>query len=69
MKKLNNIFLFDIDGTLSKDGIIPKSAIDIIKKIRKNNDYVLLSTGRCMNQLTDVLDKIEKELKEKLFSK
>ena len=59
MKKLNNIFLFDIDGTLSKDGIIPKSAIDIIKKIRKNNDYVLLSTGRCMNQLTDVLDKIE----------
>lgn len=56
---MNNLFLFDIDGTLSYDGIIPSSAIEIIKKIRKNKDYVLLSTGRCLGQLNDVLSILE----------
>ena len=56
---MNNIFLFDIDGTLSSNGLIPQSAIDIIKEIRKNKDYVLLSTGRCKGQLKDILSIIE----------
>lgn len=56
---MNNIFLFDIDGTLSSNGIIPDSAINILKEIRKNKDYVLLSTGRCLGQLDDVLSLIE----------
>ena len=56
---MNNIFLFDIDGTLSINGIIPNSAKEIIKKIRKNGDLVLLATGRCSFQLDDIKKEIE----------
>lgn len=56
---MNNIFLFDIDGTLSINGIIPESAKEIIKKIRNKGDLVLLSTGRCEAQLKPILDIIE----------
>lgn len=59
MNSVNNIFLFDIDGTLSINGIIPESAKDIIKTIRKKGDLVLLATGRCKAQLDGVLSKIE----------
>ena len=51
---MNNIFLFDIDGTLSINGIIPSSAKEIIKKIREKGDLVLLSTGRCKFQMKPI---------------
>lgn len=56
---MNRIFLFDVDGTLVMNRIIPNSAIRTIKKLRLNNDIVLLSTGRCKGQLNDLLSKIE----------
>ena len=56
---MNNIFLFDIDGTLSINGIIPTSAKEIIKTIRKKGDLVLLATGRCFAQLDSILSLIE----------
>lgn len=56
---MNNIFLFDIDGTLSINGIIPKSTIDTIKLLRENNDIVMLSTGRCLGQMKDVMSILE----------
>lgn len=56
---MNNIFLFDVDGTLTLGDIIPDSAILALKKLRENNDIVMLSTGRCMGQMTDLLNKIE----------
>lgn len=55
---MNNIFLFDIDGTLSFNGIIPLSAKEIIKKIREKGDLVLLATGRCKAQLDSILEEI-----------
>lgn len=56
---MNNIFLFDIDGTLSKDGIIPASAKEALKMIRAKGDYVMLATGRCLGQMTEILTKID----------
>lgn len=55
---MNNIFCFDIDGTLSREGIIPSSALNCIKKIREKGDKVVLATGRCYGQMADVLEKI-----------
>lgn len=59
MSKLSKIFLFDVDGTLSIDGIIPKSAVLVLKHLRKAGHKVLLCTGRCLGQLADILNKIE----------
>lgn len=56
---MNNIFLFDIDGTLSVNGIIPASAKEIIKRVRKNGDLVILATGRCEFQLNSIKNEIE----------
>ena len=56
---MNNIFLFDIDGTLSKDRIIPASAKEALKMIRAKGDYCLLATGRCLGQMTDILTQID----------
>ena len=56
---MNNIFLFDIDGTLSINGIIPESAKEIIKRIRNKGDLVLLATGRCKFQMKPIEEIIE----------
>ena len=56
---MNNIFLFDIDGTLSINGIIPESAKEIIKRIRNKGDLVLLATGRCKFQMRPIEEIIE----------
>ena len=56
---MSNIFLFDVDGTLSVNGIIPKSAKDTLKYLRAKGDLVLLCTGRCLAQLGDVLPEID----------
>ncbi len=59
VNKLSKIFLFDVDGTLSVNGIIPTSAIKILKQLREAGNKVLLCTGRCLGQLNDILNKIE----------
>ena len=56
---MNNICLFDVDGTLSLNGVIPDSAKEALKYLRKNGDLVLLCTGRCIAQLGDVLPQLE----------
>lgn len=58
-RKDRNVYLFDIDGTLMKDGVIPDSAKEVIKEIREEGDLVMLSTGRCKSMLQDVLSQIE----------
>ena len=51
--------MFDVDGTLSFNGIIPKSAKEALKYLRAKGDLVLLCTGRCLAQLGDVLPEID----------
>lgn len=57
MKKI--IFL-DIDGTLAgvQDGkqYIPESAIEVIKKSRKNGNMIFLCTGRSQAEIGDIMD-------------
>ncbi len=55
---MNRIFLFDVDGTLSVGEIIPDSAIKALEELRSNGDIVMLSTGRCLGQMKDLLNKI-----------
>lgn len=59
VSRLNNLFLFDVDGTLSVNGIVPKSAKEVIKKLRANGDLVFLCTGRCLGQMTMLLKEIK----------
>lgn len=56
---MSDIYLFDVDGTLVMDGIIPKSAIEAINRLKEKNNIVMLSTGRCLGQLKYVLEKID----------
>ncbi|MDE5868012.1 MAG: Cof-type HAD-IIB family hydrolase [Anaeroplasmataceae bacterium] len=55
---MNKIFLFDVDGTLSVDGIVPNSAKDALVYLRNKGYLVLLCTGRCLGQMTDLLNSI-----------
>lgn len=59
MSSVSNLYLFDIDGTLSKDGKIPASAIVALSELRKQGDTVMLATGRCLGQMQDILSQIE----------
>ena len=44
---MNRIFFFDIDGTLYRSPIgIPPSVVEALKRLRRQGDYVFLSTGR-----------------------
>ncbi len=52
---MNKVFLFDVDGTLSYNGIIPESAIIALKTLREKGYKVMLATGRCLAQLTEIL--------------
>lgn len=52
---MNKLFLFDVDGTLSYNGIIPESAVLALDTLRQKGYKVMLATGRCLGQLKDVL--------------
>ena len=56
IENINNIFSFDLDGTLlnSKEQVLPDS-IKGIKLIKKNKDLSIINTGRSLNQITDIL--------------
>ncbi len=56
---MNKVFLFDVDGTLSYNGIIPQSALLALETLRKNGYKVMLATGRCLAQLNDILANIK----------
>ncbi len=56
---MNRIYLFDVDGTLSKNGIIPPSAIHALEALRRQGDLVMLATGRCLGQMKDILSMIQ----------
>lgn len=55
---MSDVYLFDVDGTLSVNGRIPQTTIDGIAKLKKQGDYILLSTGRCLGQLDNILSQI-----------
>ena len=59
MNKLSNIFLFDVDGTLTINKMIPQSAIDTINYLRSKNNKIMLSTGRCLGQLNAIFNQID----------
>ena len=56
---MNNIILFDIDGTLSTNGIIPESAKRTLRELRLNGNIVMLATGRSLGMLKDILSEVE----------
>ncbi len=59
---MKNIILFDVDGTLydNNEKIVPKSTIEAIKKLRKDDRNILIiATGRSPYQL-DVLRDLDK---------
>ena len=56
---MNNIYLFDVDGTLALGDVIPNSAIEALKELRNNGDIVMLSTGRCLGQMEELLSIIK----------
>lgn len=58
VSKLNKIFLFDVDGTLSVDGIVPDSAKETLVYLKNKGYLVLLCTGRCLGQMEDLLNSI-----------
>ena len=41
-----NVYLFDVDGTLVIDGVIPESAKNVIEELREEGSLVMLATGR-----------------------
>ncbi len=55
---MNNIFLFDIDGTLSFDGVIPKSAKDTLKELKAKGNIVMLATGRSLSMIGEILNEV-----------
>lgn len=54
-----NLFIFDVDGTLMKNGVIPESTKNVIEEIREDGDLVILATGRCMGMLDEVSSQIK----------
>jgi Cof subfamily protein (haloacid dehalogenase superfamily) len=56
---LNNIFLFDVDGTIAVGDIILDSTIKALEDLRAKGNIVMLSTGRCIGQMKDLLQKIK----------
>lgn len=49
------IAFFDIDGTLTSeiDGTIPESAVEAIRKARKNGNLMFINTGRCFQNVEE----------------
>ena len=58
-RKNIDVYLFDVDGTLVVDGVIPDSAIETIKELREEGNLVMLATGRCQGQLKEILDQVK----------
>lgn len=59
VSKLSDIYLFDVDGTLSINGIVPNSAKQVLKRLRALGHLVYLCTGRCLGQMTELLQEID----------
>lgn len=57
----HRIFLFDMDGTLyeTENDIIPDSALDAIQTLRDKGYMVCAATGRPLNQMKLILDKVQ----------
>lgn len=50
---MKKVVFFDVDGTLTmQNGLVPKSAIQGIQKLRENGIDVYLCTGRSMSEIT-----------------
>ena len=58
-RKNIDVYLFDVDGTLLVDGVIPESAKETIKDLRDEGNYVMLATGRCQGQLKEILEQVK----------
>ena len=56
---MNNIFLFDVDGTIAVGDLILDSTIEALEELRANGNIVMLSTGRCLGQMKDLLKRIK----------
>ena len=56
---MNNIFLFDVDGTIAVGDVILDSTIKALEELRAKGNIVMLSTGRCIGQMKDLLQRIK----------
>ena len=54
-----NVYLFDVDGTLVIDGVIPESAKSAIEELREEGSLVMLATGRSQGQIKEITDQID----------
>ena len=59
MSNVNNIYLFDIDGTISYNGEILPSTKIALKRLKEKGNLVMLATGRCLGQMEDILKEID----------
>lgn len=59
VRKLNNLFFFDLDGTLCVGNQISSKTKKAVQLLRNQGDLVILCTGRCLGQMKTVLDEIE----------
>ncbi len=56
----HSIIFFDMDGTLyqTEHDIIPESALDAIQKLKENGYIVCAATGRPLNQMKLILERV-----------
>ena len=59
MNNVNNIYLFDIDGTLSYNGEILPSTKRALKRLKEEGNLVMLATGRCLGQMDGILKEFD----------
>jgi HAD superfamily hydrolase (TIGR01484 family) len=58
---------FDYDGTLAKDGLVPASVVEVLKKVKESGRKLLIVSGRILEDLEKVfphLDMFDKVIVE-----
>lgn len=58
-RKNINVYLFDVDGTLSVDGVISDSSKEVIQELRDEGNLVMLATGRSQGQLKEIVEQVK----------
>ncbi|MFN8661932.1 MAG: HAD hydrolase family protein [Thermomicrobiales bacterium] len=49
----------DFDGTIARDGYVEPATIDALRRVRQQGRYVILVTGRRLDDLRDHLPQVE----------
>lgn len=60
MLKKKKLWLFDMDGTIYKDGKLIHGTLDLLKKIENNNGRYVFITNNSSKSVTDYVDYVKK---------